>query len=69
MLPNEWILIISLLATFFGILVIFRLFQEQGLYLWTIVATIAANIEVLIVIDAFGMEMTLGISCLHPPSW
>lgn len=60
MLPNEWILIISLLATFFGILVIFRLFQEQGLYLWTIVATIAANIEVLIVIDAFGMEMTLG---------
>lgn len=34
--------------------------QEQGLYLWTIIATIAANIEVLIVVNAFGMEMTLG---------
>ena len=26
----------------------------------TTLATIAANIEVLIVVDAFGMEMTLG---------
>ncbi|MEG1291107.1 MAG: queuosine precursor transporter, partial [Lachnospiraceae bacterium] len=33
---------------------------EQGLYLWTIIATIAANIEVLLVVNAFGMEMTLG---------
>lgn len=28
--------------------------------LWTILATIAANIEALIVVEAFGMEMTLG---------
>jgi len=49
-----------LFITFFIVTVLFRIFQEQGLYLWTVVATIAANIEVLIIIDAFGMEMTLG---------
>lgn len=59
-MQNEVLLMISLCITFFTVTVLFKIFQEQGLYLWTIVATIAANIEVLIVIDAFGMEMTLG---------
>lgn len=59
-MSNELILILSLILTFSAILTVFTLFQEQGLFLWTIIATIAANIEVLIVIDAFGMEMTLG---------
>lgn len=59
-MQNEILLIISLFITFFIVTVLFKIFQEQGLYLWTVVATIAANIEVLIIIDAFGMEMTLG---------
>ncbi len=57
---NEILLIVSLLITFSGVIVLFKLFKEQGLYLWTVIATIAANIEVLIVVTAFGMEMTLG---------
>lgn len=57
---NETILILSLLITYGTVLALFKLLQKQGLYLWTIIATIAANIEVLIVIQAFGMEMTLG---------
>lgn len=59
-MQNEILLLISLLITFFAVLILFQLFREQGLYLWTVVATIAANIEVLIVVNAFGMEMTLG---------
>lgn len=59
-MPNELLLILSLLITYAAILALFFLFREQGLYLWTIIATIAANIEVLIVVEAFGMEMTLG---------
>lgn len=59
-MQNEILLLVSLIVTFSAVLVLFYLFQEQGLYLWTIVATIAANIEVLIVVTAFGMEMTLG---------
>ena len=57
---NEMILLLSLLVTYSLVLLVFCLFHEQGLYMWTIIATIAANIEVLIVVRAFGMEMTLG---------
>jgi hypothetical protein len=53
-------LLISLLVCNFSVLILFRIFKEQGLYLWTILSAIAANIEVLIVIRAFGMEQTLG---------
>ncbi|MFP3153223.1 queuosine precursor transporter [Lachnospiraceae bacterium ZAX-1] len=57
---NEVLLIASLLVIYSGIIVLFKIFKEQGLYLWTIVATIGANIEVMIVVNAFGMEQTLG---------
>ncbi len=59
-MQNEILLILSLLLTYSVVLLLFKLFHEQGLYLWTVVATISANIEVLIMVDAFGMEMTLG---------
>ena len=59
-MQNEINLIISLAITYGLVIGLFRIFKEQGLYLWTIVATIAANIEVLIVVNAFGMTMTLG---------
>ncbi len=59
-MSNEILLVVSLVVTFSAVLVLFYLFREHGLYLWTIVATIAANIEVLILVDAFHMEMTLG---------
>lgn len=57
---NEMLLILSLVITYSAVLLLFAVFREQGLYLWTVIATIAANIEVLIVVNAFGMEMTLG---------
>lgn len=60
MMQNEILLILSLIITYSAVLLLFALFKEQGLYLWTVIATIAANIEVLIVVNAFGMEMTLG---------
>ena len=59
-MQNEILLLVSLLLTFSTVVFLFWLFQEQGLYLWTVLATIAANIEVLIMVTAFGMEMTLG---------
>ncbi|MEI3244973.1 MAG: queuosine precursor transporter [Lachnospiraceae bacterium] len=43
-----------------AVLVFYRLFGKLGLYVWTVIATISANIEVLILVDAFGMEQTLG---------
>ena len=42
------------------VLLVYRLFGKSGLYCFTAIATITANIEVLIMVDAFGMEQTLG---------
>lgn len=57
---NEILLILSIFIIYGSELLFFKLFGKQGLYCFTVLATIAANIEVLIVIYAFGMEMTLG---------
>lgn len=59
-MPNELLLILSLPLLFGSVLIFHRMFGRTGLYAWTVIATITANIEVLILVHAFGMEMTLG---------
>ncbi len=59
-MPNELLLILSLIVLYGAVLVFYRLFGKTGLYVWTVIATISANIEVLILVDAFGMQQTLG---------
>lgn len=59
-MANEFLLISSLILIYGSVLFFFYQFDEAGLYVWTAIATIAANIEVLILVDAFGMEQTLG---------
>lgn len=59
-MKNELLLLVTLIAEYSAVVLLNRIFGKSGLYLWTIVATIAANIEVLILVNAFGMEMTLG---------
>lgn len=57
---NEFLLFGSVLICYGFTLLMYKLFGNEGLLCFTVIATIAANIEVLIVIEAFGMEMTLG---------
>lgn len=57
---NELLLIASLIVIYGGVLLAYRLFGKAGLYGFSVVATILANIEVLILVEAFGMEQTLG---------
>lgn len=57
---NELLLIASIVILYGGVLVWYLLFGVKGLYGWTVLATIAANIEVLILVEAFGVEQTLG---------
>ena len=59
-MPNELVLVLSLVISFGGVLVFFRLFGKAGIFAWTSIATITANIEVLMLIKAFGMDQTLG---------
>lgn len=57
---NEVLLFINLLVMYSAILFFYKFFGATGLICWTVFATIAANIEVMILINAFGYEQTLG---------
>lgn len=59
-MTNEILLLVTLVALYGAVLLWYRLFGATGLMAFSVLATIAANIEVLILVDAFGMEMTLG---------
>ena len=57
---NELILILSLVVIYGVALLAYKLFGKSGLYCVSALATVLANIEVIILIKAFGMEQTLG---------
>lgn len=57
---NEIILIFSVIVIYGSVLFAYWLFGKQGLFAFTVIATVLANIEVLVLVDAFGMEQTLG---------
>lgn len=59
-MTNELLLVASVFLIYGGTILFYRIHGLQGLYSWTVFATIAANIEVLILVEAFGMEQTLG---------
>ncbi|MDE5911077.1 MAG: queuosine precursor transporter [Clostridia bacterium] len=57
---NELILILSLVVIYGVALLAYKLFGKSGLYCVSALATVLANVEVIILIKAFGMEQTLG---------
>lgn len=57
---NELLLIGSLIVIYGAVIVAYRLFGRSGMYAMTVIATVLANIEVLMLVDAFGMQQTLG---------
>ena len=57
---NEVLLIVSVFVIYGSVVLFYRLFGAAGLFGYTVFATIAANIEVLILVSAFGLDMTLG---------
>lgn len=59
-MQNEIVIALSIFAFFGGLVSFFAMFGKTGIYAWTVICTIAANIEVLILVHAFGMDTTLG---------
>ena len=59
-MTNELLLIASVIFIFGSVPLAFKFFGKTGLYCMSVVATILANIEVSILVNAFGMEQTLG---------
>lgn len=59
-MSNELLLICSVLLIYGALIFWFYLFGKGGLISFTVLTTITANIEVLILIHAFGLDQTLG---------
>ena len=59
-MTNEILLIFSLIFIFGAVLIAYEFFGRAGLYCMSVLATVFANVEVIILINAFGMEQTLG---------
>lgn len=59
-LPNEIVLIASLILSFGCLVAVFRLWGAAGCYAYIALSSVLANIEVLVLINAFSMEQTLG---------
>jgi uncharacterized integral membrane protein (TIGR00697 family) len=57
---NELLIIISFIVIYGGVALFYRLFGKGGLLAFSVFATLVDNIEVLLLVEAFGMEMTLG---------
>lgn len=57
---NEFLLILSVVVIYGVALLAYKLFGKSGLYCVSALATVLANVEVIILIKAFGMEQTLG---------
>jgi len=59
-MKNELLLLGSVILIYGTVLAAYRLFRKSGMYAMTVIVTILANIEVLLIVDAFGMQQTLG---------
>ncbi|QLY39623.1 queuosine precursor transporter [Hujiaoplasma nucleasis] len=59
-MPNEIIWIFFALTNFGFFLLSYKFFGRLGIFLWIVLSTILANIQVLTVVDLFGVEASLG---------
>lgn len=57
---NELLIGLSFILIYGGVVVFYRFFGKSGLLAFNVMATLLANIEVLLLVRAFGVEMTLG---------
>ena len=57
---NELLWLATLVVNFSAILIIYRFLGKLGLYIWISIACILANIQVLKLVNVFGLTATLG---------
>ncbi len=59
-MANEILIFLSFIVIYGGVVAFYRFFGKNGLLAFNVLATLLANIEVLLLVRAFGIEMTLG---------
>ena len=57
---NELLLVGMLIFSFIMVILVYRLFGRIGLYVWTAIAVILANIQVMKTVEIFGLVTALG---------
>ena len=57
---NEILFLISIAFYLSGVLFAYKIIGKTGLYIWTAISAILANIEALKMVDMFGLSVTLG---------
>ncbi|MFH1013747.1 MAG: queuosine precursor transporter [Thermoplasmatota archaeon] len=57
---NELLWVASLLSIFLMVMLAYRLFGKTGLYVWTAIGVILANIQVMKTVQIFGLVTALG---------
>ncbi len=57
---NVFLWVITLIISFTGVLLFYKLFGKTGLFVWIATATIISNIQTTKLIDLFGLETSLG---------
>ena len=60
MMNNIFLWFLMLVINFSCILFAYKKFGKTGLYIWVPISTILANIQVVMLVNLFGMEATLG---------
>ena len=59
-MPNEIIWVLFALVNFSLFLISYKLLGKTGIFIWIVIATILANIQVLTVVDLFSVQASLG---------
>lgn len=59
-MKNELMWLVMMLVNFISILYIYKKYGKIGLYIWIPISTILANIQVVLLVDLFGIGTTLG---------
>jgi len=59
-MSNEILILIELIVTFSFLILSYKLFGKTGIYVWIVLSTILANIQVAVTVGIFGMVATLG---------
>ncbi len=59
-MSNELLFFINIIVYFSLMLCSYKLFGKVGLYIWVAIGMIYSNIEVLLMVNMFGREATLG---------
>jgi len=59
-MPNELIWVLFALVNFVLFLIMYKVFGRMGIFVWIVLSTILANIQVIEIVNLFGLEATLG---------